>query len=378
MFRPSSEISNQQKLVITLIIIGLSFLYPLHIVQAVSGWLIVLKEYVLDTLVRIITRALLSALSNTIVGKILNAGRSGGPALVTDWRQFLQNAQYRGEDILRAQVIGITSGAGAQACQYLRSPLSLVFNVQGKSLTQGFNLNDYRLDSLQSFQLRTACTLPSNLSIPNFRGDFTQGGWSAWKKLVQPQNNFYSTYANSLRELGGQRKFEEKIDQSESESGSGYTSKRKDGSQTGCVGEGPNKQCLILGKIVTPADLFSKSGAATIDRELDWLVGSDELQEVIVAVAGALVNRLTNFVAESIIPSTGNVGDKPPQTPTDPAGMAQQDCVNACIAANCNEPPLPACEDIDGDGVSDNRPCDPDDPDPNAACISNCQAQGCQ
>lgn len=433
------QIQAWQKLIVFLIIISISLIFPLHIAKAISGWLIVLKEYVLDLIARLIARTLLSIMSNTILNRIATAGRFGGPAFVQDWRDFLEQGQYRGEDTFRAILADAALSPNATVCPFLRQPLATSFNVkpggvgtgqsefnacvnqcvgfqgcitprggttpitqqdfdnclaaarltcvptcQGQGLgtsPTSFVSSKYRVDAVQYYNLRNQCSLPTNFNLAAFSNNFSQGGgWSAWQKLIQPQNNIYGTYADSFRELVTQRGFEEGIDKSEAESGSGYTSKRQDGIQAGCTGVGPNKQCLILGKVVTPADLFGKTGASTIDKELDWLTDSDEIAEVIVAVAGALVNRLTNFVM-GVIPgptTPKNLGDDTSQAPANAPGQASQDCINACIAANCNEPALPACRDDDGDGVSDNRPCDPDDPDPNAACIANCQAQGCR
>lgn len=310
--------------IVVILVLSLAF-SPLHFARAVSGWLIVLKEYALDTLARVIGRVLFSVLSNTIVGKILILGRTdasgvGGPAFIQDWRDFLAGAQYRGEDTFRAQLADAIDPVSGTVCQYLRSSLDTAF---GAAKIPGFDSSKYRIDALQYFNVRNRCSLPSGFDVNVFRNDFSQGGgWATWEKLIQPQNNFYGVYADSMAELENQREFEEKLDTSEAESGSGYTSKR-----TGCSGSGENRQCTILGKVVTPGDLFGKTGAATIDRELDWLVSSDELEEVIVDVAGTLVNRLVNFAVESVVPSTRNITGDASRVPPDAVGRSQLDCV---------------------------------------------------
>ena len=355
--------------IILAVVLVFSFIFlPIYTVKAFSGWLIVLKEYVLDLIARLISRTLLSIMSNGITRVILNSGREGGPAIVQDWRDFLEIAQYRGEDSTRA-IIGDAAFGSATLCSYLRSPVAGIFNA---GLIPGFDPSKYRIDNLQYYNIRNRCTLPANFNVSAFRNDFRNGGWAAWEQLIQPQNNFYGVYADSNTELSNQRVFEQSIDTSETESGSGYTSRR-----TGCEVRAGNTQCLVYGKVVTPADLFGKNGAATIDRELDWLVGSDELEEVLVGLTGVVINKLTNFVVNSALNEVGpGLGADSNAAPKDAPTSAQQDCVNACIASNCS-PALQQCS-YNNDGETINKPCVPEDVDPRDACITTCQAQRCQ
>ena len=368
------------KIIIALILVFSLAFFPLHIARAVSGWLIVLKEYVLDLIARIITRILLSVVSNGITRTILTSGRDCipgqlCPAFVRDWGDFLRTAQYRGEDILRATVANVTQGASATACPYLRDRLAVSFGAQNR-LIPGFNPNNYRLESLEPFKLLTQCTLSPGLNVGAFQNSFSQGGWAAWNQLIQPQNNFFGTYTLGLDELAKQRQFQEYTDLGEAGAGSGYTSKR-----TGCTGMGANQQCTIYGKIITPGDLFGKSGAATIDRELDWLVSADELEEALVNLAGVVINKLTNFVVNAVLSQTqGALGPGTGEAPPPNIGGAQQDCVNACIQTNCPAA-LPACtyttDPLTGAQTVTNAPCTPNDIDPRNACVANCQARGC-
>lgn len=359
------------KLIICLIIISFLVFYPLQITKAASGWLIVTKEFVLDLIARVIGRILMSIMSNTVVNKILTSGRENNtPAFVQDWRDFLGKAQYRGEDQTRATIADAAIGSNATICPYLRNPLTTAFGAG--SILPGFNAFKYRIDSLQYFNQRNKCTLPAGFNVNTFRNDFSAGGgWAAWDKLIQPQNNFYGVYNDSLTELSRQRGFEEGIDKSEAESGSGYTSKR-----TGCSGSGANQQCTILGKVITPADLFGKSGAQTIDAEFSWLFSSDEIQEALISLAGVVASRLTSFVSGALLNDSGSTVEPPP--PADAVQRAAQDCVDVCIAA-C-PPPLDSCiynTDEFGNEYVANHPCAPLDQDPRDACVSTCQAQGC-
>lgn len=367
--------SRHAKTLAVIILVSILF-YPIYIAQAAS-WLLVIKEYVLDLIGRIIGRILLSLLNNSIVGKILGAGRFGGPAFIQDWRNFLQGGQYRGEGIFRAMVGNITLGSGATACPYFRQSLTTAFNVKG--LVPNFDPDKYRLDSLQPFKLSNKCTLPNNFNAANFRNDFTRGGWSTWDKLIQPQNNFYGVYGNSLAELEKQRGFEQGVDLHEGTAGSGFTGKRAD-----CEGAGPNTtfQCVILGKVITPGQLFSDSTAATINSELDWLISSDELEEVLISVVSTITARLSAYAVNSALPGVSGpqyqIGDDDGSNAPDLAGQAQQECVDSCVANNCPASAI-TCEDADGDGLPEPETPPgclmPGEPDPRDACVSDCQAQ---
>lgn len=358
------------------IIIGLLF-FPLYVTRAFSGWLIVLKEYALDLLARLIARTLQSIVSNAIVNTVLHSGRDGGPAFVTDWREFLQTSQHRGEDIFRAQLADAISGSNPTICPQLRT--TLANSLQAKSPISNFNYTKYRTEAVQYFKERNRCTLPTNFDLTTFENNFTQGGgWDSWGKLIQPQNNIYGVYADSFKELNTQRGFEEGLDTSEAESGSGYTSKR-----TGCEGGGSGEgrpRCVIWGQVVTPGDLFGQSGAATLDAELRFVGVSDEIAEVVVSVVGIVIDRLADFASGSLLDENGPpIGSDSASIPPGAVGSAQQDCVNACIVTQCPAS-QPTCTDVDGDGIVDNTDgcATSQEASDRQNCIGSCQSQGCQ
>jgi hypothetical protein len=281
-----------------IIISVLSFL-PLYYVRAAGAIMYITKEFVLDVAARLFARNVLSHIENGIVGKILKAGREGGPAFIQDWRIFTQKAQYRGEDIFRAILAEAIYGSNAPVCPYMRSSLADIFNAHK---IMGFDANQYRVDSLVSFLLKNKCSLPPNFDIDAFRRDFNNGGWEAWEKLIQPQNNFFGVFNNSLDEVLKQRFFEEKIDTGEAIAGEGSLGKRDK-----CRGEGQNRECTIMGIVITPGTIFSDSQKAVINRELDWLVSADELSEVIAAASYTLLDRLEDFAAGKLSPVNENI-----------------------------------------------------------------------
>lgn len=289
-----------KKTLASFIIISFLIFLPIQIVYSAGAVVYILKEFGLDLIARVLARTFLSTLMNNATEIISTAGRiPGTPTFVQDWRTFLEEAQYRGEDTTRAIIGGATAPEGT-ICQYLKNSLASAF---GASKVDGFQPFRYRVDSLQYYSERNKCTLPIGFNVNTFRNDFSAGGgWAAWDKLIQPQNNFFGVYADSLDELARQRSFEEKTDQSEA-GPSGFTSTR-----SACVLGGGNTPCLVLGQVLTPGQILKDTAAHLNLSELDWMTDSDELSEVLYDVGyniGLAFNaRLLDFATSKI---TGSI-----------------------------------------------------------------------
>ncbi len=284
-------INHHLKTLLIIFILSFLILYPLQIVRSASIAYI-LKEFGLDVAARIIARIFTSKLGNDITDFISKNGRDGGPNFIQHWRGFLSDSQYRGEDITRA-VIGDAIDAGSGTiCSYLRSPLASIFNA-GK--IPGFDASKYRVNSLQYYKLRNRCTLPAGFDVNLFRNDFSAGGgWAAWDQLIQPQNNIWGVVGDTQNELEQQRSFEQTTDSGEVQAGGGFTSKRS--GDLGCELKGQNTSCLVLGQVLTPADIFKDTIGKINTAEFDWLTGSDELSEVVTFAASWVTGRLNNLV----------------------------------------------------------------------------------
>jgi hypothetical protein len=238
------------------------------------------KELIKDPIARCIARQVLDSMNEGILKITRTGGRNGGPSFVTNWRNFILEAQYRGEDIFKGML------ASSNLCNYFGQSLKKNFGAERK-----INLSSIRtrVGDLQSFQTKIRCTLPPNFDIENYKNNFSEnGGWETFSRLVEPQNNFFGAYLMSLEELEKQRSLEERTDIYQTQ-GHGFTSKQS------CKLKGPNGRCLIYNDIETPADIIKELSAEALKTELNWVVGTDELNELVSNMFKTLINRLSNL-----------------------------------------------------------------------------------
>ncbi len=252
--------------------------------------------YIKTTIVRVMARELLNMLSNKIVDTIQKGGRDNGPAFVQNWRNFITDAQYRGEDIFK------TILASTPVCGYLNKSIKDAFRVTDNQNIL-FKGNNIRVGDLDPFNLRAACTLPSGFNMDAYRNDFAgNGGWDAWSRLLEPQNNYYGLMLSSLDELAKQRDLSQAADLAESATGSGYTSIRggcqdtpKDPNFVGPTMPAYSARCSFMGQVFTPGDLLGKSVASSIDSEFKGIISSTEIADLAVDIIGAVVSRISNL-----------------------------------------------------------------------------------
>lgn len=262
---------------------------PPQKVQDPSSDILATKEIVYDPIARCVSLGVLNKTVAGILNIVRTQGRDGGPAFVQNWRNFQLDAQYRGEDIFRSSL------AGANLCDYFGKDLKKTFGAQN---TRPLSKVNTRAGNLDSFAARQNCTLPEGFNIDNYKKDFSKnGGWEAWSRLLEPQNNFYGSYFQALDEAKIQRSIEEQGDLNEALSGRGFTSVRGSTAQDSCQIAGANGRCLVYKDIKQPGSILSDSVSTTIEKELEWVVSSDELNELLVDVSERLVLRLGNLLA---------------------------------------------------------------------------------
>lgn len=292
---------------------------------------LVSKEYFRDVISRCIARQALSGLIGRVLTVMQTTGRDGGSVHVQNWRNFQTRAQYRGEAITRSMIYS------ASLCPHIRTEVRSLFGATGATAIPGQNT---RVNNLDPFALRVNCSLPSNFNIDQFRQNpNANGGWEAFLRLAQPQNSLYGVYFESLREMDSQRQVEQSGDIYET-LGHGFTGARGDGSVESCLTRGLNGQCLVYRDIRTPGSILSATVENTIKSEFEWIVSSDELNELLVDVTDVLIARVRD-IGRGPTSSPTQVNIDPnltagltPEGGVDPYGCAPGEIFNgtACVA----------------------------------------------
>lgn len=245
------------------------------------------KEGAQDTIARCAAREILTAMGRNIMNTARTGGRDGGPAWVRNWRNFRLGAQYRGEDIFKAML------ASTNTCEYFSNDIKDLFGANKKvSLTK----IKTRASNNDSYKVRAGCTLPSNFNFNAYKQDFSgNGGWEAWSRLLEPQNNVYGSLFMALDEQSAQRSIEEQADVDEAGQ-TGFTAIRGRTAADNCAVRSPYQEgltnCLIYKDILTPSGVLSGAVVAGIETELQWVATTDEMNELIATGIEVLLNRL--------------------------------------------------------------------------------------
>ena len=246
------------------------------------------KEFALDTIARCAGREILNKMISQVLSVVRGGGRNGGPAFVRNWRNFQADAQYRGENVFRAIL------SNTKLCDYIDKDIKDIFGVINKiSLPPNIQT---RIGNLDPYQLRASCTMPSGFNLENYQKDFAgNGGWAAFSRLLEPQNNYFGSLFGALGEVAKQRNLEETADANEAIAGQGFTSTRGKSASENCETKDANGKCLAYKEIKTPGSVLLAGAEATINQELGWIANVDELNEVIASAVNILLNRMLDL-----------------------------------------------------------------------------------
>lgn len=262
---------------------GSSLAYPVYATDVFAS-----VKFGLDTAAKAAAHGAFTAVSQRILNKIQTGG-IGGALFVQDWREFQLKSQYRGEDVFR----GILNKT--KLCDYFGKELKNLFGAN-----QSIDLSRVltRVNGFDSFQAKTGCTLPNNFDFNKYKQDFSgQGGWEAWSRLLEPQNNFYGALFQSLGEANLQRAIEESAATNEAVSGKGYTGirdclTRKQGASA----------CTVLGRIKTPGSTIGEQVTSVFDTNLKFYTTADAASLAVALVTEFLVGKL---IDQGLAPDSG-------------------------------------------------------------------------
>lgn len=311
------------KLIVILILISLVVTAFSFNIPPAHASLYFLKEFIIKPLVRKLANALENKLVNKING-LVSGLQQKIPSFILNWRNHIFDSQARGNDIFRSVL------ADARLCPYFQKDLRETFGADkylglfsGSTVKIGQTpvyQNKTFIPGLNSFQTLTGCTLPSNLNVDAFRKDFGNGGWDAWNQLIQPQNNFYGTYNQALKEQGKQIETEQQSARDEAIAGQGFLAQRLgtngESGPAGCTGStlaGGGGRCIWFGKEVTPPKFLGDLSAKSLDTKIGRVGAGQEITDVIFnllqAVVNGLANRILNFIGQ------GSYNQPPPYQP---------------------------------------------------------------
>lgn len=277
------------------------------------------KEGIMDIIARCGAREILTAMNRNITNVARTSGRNGGPAWVRNWRNFQLEGQYRGEGVFRGML------ASSKPCDYFGNDLKGLFGAKEKvDLTK----IKTRTNSFDSFNSRVGCTMPNNFDVKKYQDDFAgNGGWDAWSRMLEPQNNFYGALFMSLDEVAKQRAIEESADVNEA-AATGFTSKRGKDAKSSCSVKSKDGRCLIYKDILTPGGILSGAVMSGIESELQWVASTDELNELIASGINLILNRLTDLSNpnEGELTVPGDIdADFPPFVDVSVSGICNKD-----------------------------------------------------
>ena len=270
------------------------------------------KAYITDVIARCAARQILSAMINNIYTVMRTSGRDGGVTFVRNWSTFLAQAQYRGENIFRAEL------STAQLCDYLADGIKKSFGVDPKKKTP-ITGQSTRIDSLQPFGLATKCTMPVGFTPQKYQQDFAgNGGWDAFSRMLEPQNNAWGLAALSQNEIAKQRALQQAADTSQAIAGKGYTGISGRGKTDSCLIKSPSGgDCAIYKDIKTTGSYIADSVGAGVAAELTWLTSAQQLNSIIANLTEVLLNRMLNEGSpDEGKPRIDNSGDTQDGIPT--------------------------------------------------------------
>lgn len=143
---------------------------------------------------------ILRLVTNDII-KWINGG--GTPKFVSDWQGFLRDA------------------ADNAAGQFLKTAL-------GDWICKPFSVQLKLALADVTFKSQSKCSLTSiGKNLTNFFENFSNGGWTSWLTLSQPNNNFYGLYGMALNEKNRQAAAAAEAAKNEALSSGGFLSSKK-------------------------------------------------------------------------------------------------------------------------------------------------------
>ncbi len=246
-----------QKAEATLPVIDVPHIAESIISEAKTAW-----RHLIDNWRKILRDIIVKRILDAMVDDIVKWIQGGGdPKFVTDWGGFL-------EDAFQAGVGDVAKEVGLAAlCEPLNIPTQ-------RLLTH----------AIPRFSERIKCTLDDIVvNVEDFHNNFESGGWIAYGKLLQPQNNHFglSLMIRDEKMFRGAR--EREAARLEGLAGGGFLSDRK------CTGGfDADGNCLEY-TIVTPGDTIGGLAAKAVGKDINYIIN---VKSYTAAITNAIINRI--------------------------------------------------------------------------------------
>lgn len=246
------------------------------------------KEFTLDGILNAGMKLVISNVTSSIVNWI-NSGFQGGPAFITNPESFFTDVA---DQVAGNFIAGTELGF---LCEPFSSDIRIALNIGYSS----------------SFTQRNYCRLSDIINnTENFAkftaGDFSQGGWDSWFEITQnPSNNPLGAYIAAETELTQRTSSAQQTEKLKLDWGDGFLSFQE------CEVRGPSGSgdpndapCEKYGDIKTPGTIINNQLSDTLGTGFRQLELADEINEIV----GALVGQLVNTVLKEGLSSFGSGG----------------------------------------------------------------------
>lgn len=228
------------------------------------------KEFLFDTVVRIIARTLIRALANQVIAWIKGEGGKNVGFVGNLERELRREVDIRGAEFLN-------NLAGINLCGNIGAFLQVSLRIPSNRLKQ-----------------QLECTVTEIIqNVDDFYQSFANGGWPVFVDIAaNPQNDPYGAYLIAL-----DAKIIAESAKRESIQGTflankaflGFSVKREDCTE---IGEDGNPLCITYQEVRTPGQLIAETLNKAVPIGFDWLTVSDEINEAIAAIISALLEKL--------------------------------------------------------------------------------------
>ncbi len=268
---------------------------------AISTEALAAKEFGFDSIAYLAAQTAMSSIVRSTVNWI-NSGFQGSPAFATDLNRNLRQV------------------ADAQAQGFLTQLLNdnAVHSPFIDQLVVGVGTSYYLYSSRDAIRERLRFTLGNVSPNPKAfqQGDFSQGGWDAWFSTFQnPANNPYGAQMLASQLLAGQIESAAQQRVAELGWGDGFLSWRGD-----CISSEPATDETSLNDAETCTEYEVKTPGSTIKSAfekvgflgIDQLINADEMNEIVSALFGQLVNKMLGSGGVSSLSQPSSAGGTSP------------------------------------------------------------------